>query len=153
MGVRSEPLHKNDDSIAWNKIAAIIAWLVSAFFTYAFLRQLMPSLFWVTALMMSLTGQFLLTLAERPIWHWAFRRGGKILLAGIIATAFDGALNAGGIYPFIPRLANTSLGAMFINAFEMSANVGSFVHLLIALILGTFSAGLAEYLWEVNEDE
>jgi len=68
----------------------------------------------------------LLTIAERPLWRWALRRkGGKLVLFAVGVTLADGLINAGGVYPFVPQLAQTGLGQMLIEVFGLSPSVSA----------------------------
>jgi hypothetical protein len=148
--VRSEPILPAT-RVSWNRIAAIIAWLVGVFFTVLFLLGTAPSLGWLPALIVAVCVQFLLTIAERPLWRWALRRkGGKFVGFGIVVTLVDGAINAGGIYPYVPRLAETGLGKMLIEVFGLSPNISTPSAAVIALAIGLLVACLSEYLWEME---
>jgi hypothetical protein len=73
MSVRSESLHNDARHIAWNRVAAVISWLIGVLFTYLLLEAVAPSLGWLLALIIA-AGSQLLTIAERPLWRWALRR-------------------------------------------------------------------------------
>jgi len=138
-------------ALRWNRIASVAAWLIGVLFTYMLLRSVAPSLSWLTALGMAAGGQFLLTWAEKPLWKWALRRkGGKFVTFGVGVTIIDAAINAGGIYPYVPRLSQTDLGKMLIEVFSLNATISQPVALAIALAIGLLVAGLAEYLWEME---
>jgi hypothetical protein len=150
MSVRSEPLH-NESRIAWNRVASVISWLIGVLFTYLLLQAVAPKLGWFWALIIAGGSQLLLTIAERPLWRWALRRkGGKLVLFGVGVTLIDGGINAGGIFPYVPRLANTDVGKMLIEVFDLSPKISTGASALIALAIGLLVAGLSEYLWEVE---
>src|SRR5215207_8159733 len=108
MSVRSEPLHSETRHVAWNRVAAVVSWLIGVLFTYLLLKAVAPALDFLVALGIALSSQLLLTLAERPLWRWALRRkGGRLVLFAIGVTLVDGGINAGGIYPYVPRLPDT----------------------------------------------
>ncbi len=145
--VQSEPLEDTISAWTANRIAAYVAWLLSVFFTFLCVIQLAPAMSILLALLIAFVGQFLFTVAERPLWRWILKRdSGKWGIVAAIVTLIDGAINAGGIYTYIPRIANTGLGKMFIHAFSLSPNVNAFAQLSISLFIGTLTAGLYEYL-------
>jgi hypothetical protein len=74
----------------------------------------------------------------------------KLVLFGLDVTLIDGGINAGGIYPFVPRLSESGLGQMLIEVFDLSPRVSAPAAALIALAIGFLVAGLSEYLWEVE---
>lgn len=151
MSVRSEPLYGESRHIAYNRIASVIAWLIGVLFTYLLLTAVVPTLGWFWALVIALGSQLLMTIAEKPLWRWALRRkGGKLVLFGVGVTLIDGGINAGGIYPYVPRLVDTSVGKMLIEVFNLSPKVSTPAAALIALAFGLLIAGLAEYLWEME---
>jgi hypothetical protein len=149
--VRSESLHGTKVHIAWNKVASGLAWLIGVLFTYLLLREAARGRGFLLALGIAGGGQLLLTLAERPVCAWALRRkGGKLVLFGAGVTLVDGGINAGGIYPYVPRLPNTGLGKMRIEVFGLNPTVSAPAAAVIALAMGLLVAGLAEYLWEME---
>jgi len=151
MSVRSEPLHTETRHVAWNRVASVIAWLLGVLFTYLLLREVAPALGMLVALAIASASQMLLTIAERPLWRWALRRkGGKLVLFGLGVTLIDGAINAGGIYPFVPELSKSGIGKMLIEVFDLSPKVSSPAAAVIALAIGLLVAGLSEYLWEME---
>ena len=138
-------------ALRWNRIAAIVAWLIGVLFSYMLLRSVAPSLGWFAALLLSAGAQFLLTLAERPLWRWALRRrNGKFVAFGVGVTIIDAAINAGGVYPYVPRLSQTDLGKMLIEVFSLSPTISQPTAMGIAFGIGLLVAGLSEYLWEVE---
>jgi hypothetical protein len=148
--IRSAPL-QGESHIAWNRVASVIAWLIGVLFTYLVLAAAAPALGWLWTLTIALGGQLLLTIAEKPLWKWILRRkGGKLVAFGVGVTLIDGGINAGGIYPYVPRLVDTSIGKMLIEVFELSPKVSTPAAALIALAIGLLIAGLAEYLWELE---
>lgn len=149
--VRSEPLHSGASHVAWNRVASVIAWLLGVLFTYLLLREVAPGLGMLVALAIAGASQMLLTIAERPLWRWALRRkGGKLVTFAIGVTGVDGLINAGGIFPFVPQLAQTGMGKMLIEVFDLSPTISSPTAAVIALAIGLLVAGLSEYLWEME---
>jgi hypothetical protein len=149
--VRSEPLHGGKVHVAWNKVASGMAWLIGVLFTFLLLREVAPTLDWLWALGIAGGSQLLLTIAERPVWAWVLRRkSGKLVLFGAGVTLVDGGINAGGIYPYVPRLPDTGLGRMLIEVFGLNPTVSAPAAAVIALAMGLLVAGLAEYLWEME---
>jgi hypothetical protein len=64
--------------------------------------------------------------AERPLWRWILRsKGGKLMLFAVGVTLVDGGINAGGIFPYVPRLFERGLGKMLIEVFALSPNISS----------------------------
>lgn len=138
-------------ALRWNRIAAIVAWGIGVLFSYMLLQSVAPSLGWFAAFALSAGVQFLLTLAERPLWRWALRRkNGHFVVFGVGVTIIDAAINAGGIYPYVPRLSQTDLGKMLIEVFSLSPTISQPAAMGIAFGIGLLVAGLSEYLWEVE---
>lgn len=134
-----------------NRIAAVIAWLLSVCFTALFVMSA-GELGYLTGIFAALIVQIILTIGERPIWWFVFRseRKAKIAVMGIVLLLVDGALNGAGIYPGIAAMAKTGLGFMLIDAFSLSATVEKPIALVLALVIGTVLGGLPEYLWEME---
>ena len=138
-------------ALRWNRIASLVAWAIGVLFSYMLLRGVAPGLGWLAALLLAAGAQFLLTLAERPLWRWALRRkNGKLVAFGVGMTMIDAAINAGGIYPYVPRLSQTDLGKMLIEVFSLSPTISQPTAMGIAFGIGLLVAGLSEYLWEVE---
>lgn len=157
MTVRSEPLENGKAPAArgrfsYNRIAGAATWVIGCFLTYLFLRTFEGDPLGIGgAIGGAIVAQLLLTLAERPLWRWVFRRrGGKLVLVGFVITLVDGALNAAGLYPFLGALSDTNVVAMFADAFSIDPTVGKSTSLLLAIVLGLTVAGLAEYFWELD---
>ncbi len=135
-----------------NKIASIIAWCVSVWFTAVFVYNA-SELGYVLTSVIAFAVQFCFTIAERPLWRWVFRRKGAVpALAALFITLCDGMVNAAGIFPSIPRLARTNVGLMLIGTFDLNPRIDTYSAFAIALFIGTVVAGLAEYLWELDTD-
>jgi hypothetical protein len=135
------------DSIHVYRIGSLIAWCISVglttFFVTTALQVSVP-----VALGVSIVLQSLFTLAQSPLWKWVFkRRNGKLATFAIVMTVIEGAVNAGGIYPIVPRFASTGTGKMLIEAFNLAPNIGTLSALIVALFIGIIAAGLPEYLW------
>jgi hypothetical protein len=154
--VRSEPLHDDKaparQGIDWNKVAAIVAWAGGAFTTYLFFARAMPSVGWLVSGVLAGCTQWLLTIAERPLWRVLLRRkGGRFVLLGIVVTLVDGLLNAGGLYPYMSRLEQTDVGKMVSDVLHVQQAMTPTSAFLLALAIGLVIAGLPEYLWEAGE--
>lgn len=147
MAVHSEPL-EGRVTIEWHRVAAVIAWLIGVLFTKLLVSSVVAEpgyVCWTVAVLV----QFLLTIAERPLWKWVLKRpGGRLIGLGIVITLLDGAINAGGIYPYIPRLSTSAIGEMLIHTFHLDPEIGTSATAFLSLTFGTLTAGLPEYLWE-----
>lgn len=134
---------------AWNKIAAIAAWLGGVFTTFLFLHSAMPELPLLIAVGAAGLIQWTLTLAERPLWRFLLKRsGGRMAGVAIVVTLIDASLNAAGIYPFTSRLAQTDLGKMLAEVFAVQAAMTAQPSFLVAFLIGLLVASLPEALWE-----
>jgi hypothetical protein len=151
--IRSEPLKETPRrTIDTNRIAAVVAWLLGVFTTYLFAARAMPSASWFVSLLLAGTAQWLLTVAERPLWRFVMRRsGGRMVSLGLVVTFIDGLLNAGGIYPYMGRLAQTDVGIMLTEVLSVKSAMTPTSAFLLALALGLVVAGLPEYLWETGD--
>lgn len=135
-------------SLAWNKVASVAAWLGGVFTTYLFFHVAMPELPWYIAIIAAIIVQWTLTLAERPLWRYLLKRGGKLSGIGVIVTLLDALLNAAGVYPFTNRLAQTDLGRMLAEVFGVQATMTAQPSFLVAFLIGLLVASLPEALWE-----
>ena len=135
--------------IAWNKLAAALAWLGGVYTTYLFAHVAVPEMPLPIAIGISVLVQWLLTSAERPLWRALLKRsGGRAAGVAVIITLLDGALNAAGVYPFTSRLAATDLGRMLSEVFGVQAAMGSRAAFAVAFLVGLLVASLPEALWE-----
>lgn len=136
-------------TLSANKIAAIVAWIGGVFTTWLFFHVAIPEMPWYIAAVAAFLIQWVLTLAERPLWRFLLKRaGGRLAGVAIVVTLLDGLLNAAGIYPFTSRLAQTGLGAMLSEVFGVQATISAQPSFLIALLIGLLVASLPEALWE-----
>jgi hypothetical protein len=135
----------------YNRVAGGGAWLIGVFLTYLFLRTLKGDpLGGVGALAVALIAQWLLTLAERPLWRWLLRRkDGRFIAASVAVTGLDGVLNAAGLFPYIGALTGSNVVAMIADVAHVDPTIGKPAALLIALAIGLLVAALAEYYWEL----
>jgi 4-amino-4-deoxy-L-arabinose transferase-like glycosyltransferase len=140
-------------SLAWNKIAAGVAWLGGVFTTWLFFTVAAPTLPPYIALAAAALVQWVLTIAERPLWRVLLRRsGGRLVILGLVVTLIDGLINAGGIYPHVGRLAQTDVGKMIAEVLRVQQTMDSRSSFLLALAIGLVVAGLPEYLWEAGTE-
>ncbi len=148
MTVREQPLPQRR-TIAWNKVAAFLAWFGGVFTTWLFFQAAIAELPWFIALTAAGLIQWMLTLAEKPLWRYLLKRGGgKLSGVALIVTLLDASLNAAGIYPFTSRLAQTGVGQMFAEVFNVQAAVSAQPSFLLAFLIGLLLASLPEALWE-----
>ena len=139
-------------ALSWSKIAAIAAWIGGVFTTWLFIATAAPDMPWYIGLLAAGFIQWMLTIAEKPLWRVMLRRkGGKFVILGIIMTCIDGVLNAAGIYPYVGRLAQTNVGTMLSEVLGVSQTMGTRSAFLLAFAIGLVIAGLPEYLWEVGD--
>lgn len=133
------------------RLAAVVAWLLGTFTTYLFIaRAGIAST--VLAVVLAAAAQWLLTMAERPLWRFLLRRrGGRFVALGLVVTLIDGLINAGGVYPYMGRLAQTNVGIMLSEVLNVQQAMTPTAAFLLALAIGLVVAGLPEYLWEAGE--
>lgn len=137
--------------VPWFKGASILAWGIGALFTSLFIAQLVPGITALSTYIIAGALQILLTFAERPLWRLIMRRdNGRLVSVAIAATIVDALFNAAGIYPYIPRIAQTDVGRMLISAFHLAPDIGPTIAFLLAGAIGTFAASLSEALWETQ---
>lgn len=135
--------------VAWHRVAAVVAWLMGTFTTYLFFARAMPTAGALVNVTLAAGAQWLLTIAERPLWKFLLRRkGGRFVGLGLVVTLFDGLLNAGGLYPYMTSLAKTDVGLMVADVLKVEQAMTPLSAFLIALVFGIIVAGLPEYLWE-----
>ena len=95
--------------------------------------------------------QWLLTLAERPLWRWILRRkDGRFILASVVVTGIDGLLNAAGLYPYIGALTGSNLIAMIADVAKVDPTIGKPAAFVLAGAIGLLVAALAEFYWELD---
>jgi hypothetical protein len=148
--VRSEPLTRAP--FAWSRIASAVAWIGGVFTTYLFVATAAASIPWYISLIAACVIQWVLTIAEKPLWRVMLRRkGGKFVILGVLMTCVDGVFNAAGIYPYVGRLAQTNVGTMLAEVLGVSQTMGTRASFLLAFVIGLVIAGLPEYLWEAGD--
>ncbi len=136
-------------AISWSKFASAAAWIGGVFTTYLFFHAAMPELSPFIAVGAAALVQWTLTLAERPLWRFLLKRsGGKMAGVAVVITLVDTLLNAAGVYPFTSRLAQTDLGRMLAEVFNVQAAISAQPSFLVALLIGLLIASLPEALWE-----
>jgi len=150
MSVRSESL--TPKKVNYNRLAGGGAWLIGVLLTYLFLRTFKGDpLGLVGAVVVAFIAQWLLTLAERPLWRWVLRRkDGRFIVASMAVTGVDGLLNAAGLYPYIGALTGSNLVAMIADVAHIDPTIEKPAAFLIALAIGLLVAALAEYYWELD---
>src|SRR6266496_2604167 len=112
MTVREQPFPQRR-VIPWSKLAAVMAWFGGVFTTWLFISASALSLPLYIGLPAAALIQWVLTIAEKPLWRVMLRRkGGKFVILGIVVTIVDAVFNAAGIYPYVGRLAYTNVGMM-----------------------------------------
>lgn len=132
------------------RIASVVAWLLGTFTTYLFIARAMPGA-WLLSVVLAAAAQWLLTMAERPLWRFLLRRrGGKFVALGLVVTLIDGLINAGGVYPYMGKLAQTGVGQMLSEVLNVQQAMSPTAAFLLALAIGLVVAGLPEYLWEAG---
>jgi len=95
--------------------------------------------------------QWLLTLAERPLWRWILRRkDGRFIMASVVVTGIDGLLNAAGLYPYVGSLTGSNLVAMIADVARVDPTIEKPAAFLIAGAVGLLVAALAEFYWELD---
>lgn len=153
MAVHSEPLRDGERiprrrNAPWNKLAAIIAWLLGAGTTYLFVSRVTPGASTVATLIVAGIAQLLLTLAELPLFRLVRRHGGRVSAVPLTSLLADTLLNAAGIYPYTGRIQATDLGVMLSEVFHVQPAMDPTSAFAIAFVAGLIVAGLPELLWE-----
>lgn len=150
MSVRSEPL--TTQKVNYNRVAGAGAWAIGVFLTYLFLRTFKGDpLGLIGAGVVAFIAQWLLTLAERPLWRWILRRkDGRFILASVVVTGIDGLLNAAGLYPYIGALTGSNLVAMIADVARVDPTIGKPAAFVLAGVIGLLVAALAEFYWELD---
>ena len=150
MSVRSESL--TPQKVNYNRVAGAGAWAVGAFLTYLFLRTFKDDpLGLFGAISVALIAQWLLTLAERPLWRWVLRRkDGRFIFASVAVTCIDGLLNAAGLYPYIGALTGSNVVTMIADVARVDPTIGKPAAFVLAGAIGLLVAALAEFYWELD---
>jgi hypothetical protein len=137
---------QNMGSAQWT---AVIIWLVGAWLTSQALNQLgFPE---PINYAFGLAGQWILTKAESPIW----RRQGTPLL-GIGALFIDVLINSGGAWPKLQNTGKTDAWAMVRDILTDQTDPNAppveptqLTILVLTIGAGAFTAGAAEYFWNL----
>lgn len=139
-------------ALNWSKVASIVAWIGGVFTTWLFVAASAPTLPWYVGILAAGLMQWVLTIAERPLWRVLLRRrGGRFVILGIVVTFVDGVFNAAGIYPHVGRLTQTGVGKMLAEVLSVNQTMTPRDSFLLALAIGLVVAGLPEYLWEAGD--
>lgn len=124
-----------------NQTAGIIVWLIGAYTTSLFIRQI--GIAEPLCYALGLAIQWLMTKAEMPIW-----RGQGAPALGIVVTAVDVAFNAAGIWPYIrDQFGNTDLWHMLSDITRDVSEPTLMVRLALTLVAAVVLAGGPEYFW------
>jgi hypothetical protein len=127
-------------NLTGNKTAGIVIWLIGAWATGLFIKQLglpEPACYGIGAGI-----QWLFTKAETPIWH------GKFHALGIAVTIFDVLFNGVGIWPYIrDNFGQTDLWKMIGDATCDPSPPTMTLKLVVTLVIGVIVAAGAEYFW------
>ena len=127
-----------------NKTIAIVIWLVGAWLTVQFLRQLgAASPFDVLA---GLAIQAGLTFGERPLW----RGRGKPALA-VAFAAVDTLLNGAGALPYLLNLGATDFWRLLSLALQSTSAPGLTTVLVCTALVGGVTAAAPEYFWSQED--
>lgn len=140
MSVHSRML--NPTKLNGNQAAGIVVWLISAWATALFAKQI--GIEESVSYIIGIGIQFLFTRAELPVWR---KQGYPVL--GIVVALFDSALNAVGVWPYIrDNFGNTELWRMTVDVTSSASNEPTLaVRVVFALAVGIAVAAAPEYFW------
>jgi len=131
----------NAGKLTGNQTAGVVVWLIGAFTTALFLKQL--GIQEPICYGLGLAIQWLMTKAEMPIW-----RGQGTPALGIVVTAVDVAFNDAGIWPYIrDQFGNTDLWRMLSDVTHDASAPTLMVRLALTITAGIVLAGGPEYFW------
>lgn len=141
----SQQLAQRARGLSTNKITAVLIWLFGAWLTAQALGQLgAPDPFNTVA---GLLIQWVLTKAESPLW-----RGRGYPPLALAATVVDAAVNSAGAWPYVTHLGATDFWTMIRDILhEPQAQPNTFTFVAVAVCIGLFVAGSAEYFWNLPD--
>ena len=128
-----------------NRLAALVIWCFGLGATWLLFSGWLPTAPWYVALAPAFVTQVILTWVERGAW-----RGMPSSIA-FSAVFLDALLNAGGVYPFMKRLPQTSVGVMLTDVLGSGTVLHPFAAIVAAFLLGLFTAAAPENLWRRKE--
>lgn len=126
------------------KVAAGLVWLGAVYTTYLAMAALQPGTPWFVVLPIAAGLQYVFTMAEKPILH------GKIEIFTGVVLLFDGAINAGGLFPMLRNVGQTPTAQMAA-AGGVPADVGNLPAILLSFVLGLIIAAAPEALWKMQD--
>jgi hypothetical protein len=137
----TKKLAQASDKLSGNGVAGMIIWLICAYTSGLFLKQLgIPE---PINYMVGSGIQWLFTKAEQPIW-----RGKGMPPLGIGVTIIDVAVNTTGVWPYIrDQLGNTDLWKMIGDMTHDTSPPTLLVRFLFAAVIGVAVAAGPEYFW------
>jgi predicted membrane channel-forming protein YqfA (hemolysin III family) len=128
-----------------NQTAGAIIWMISAFTTALFIKQM--GVKEPLSYVLGIAIQWLFTKAETPIW----RKQGYPAL-GLIVTGVDVLFNAIGVWPYVrDNLANTDLWRMVADLTHDPSPPTLLVRFAIVLVIGIAVAAGPEYFFSRKE--
>lgn len=127
-----------------NKTTGIIIWMIGAWLTIQFLKQLGVVEAYATVVGIGL--QLALTRAETPLW-----RGEGIPKMALGAVIVDIAINSSGAWPYAKNIGKTDFWTMVREVAESSTLDPSIATILsMSIGVGAFTAAAAEYFWNLD---
>lgn len=123
-----------------NRGAAVILWIVGAWATTVFMKELGLERPW--DIICGVGAQYLLTVLERPLWRF----GQKSPLA-IVAIVVDVIFNAGGLWSYLSKLGQTQTWQMLAEVSGSDPEPIALVRFVIAVGLGLVTAAGSDVLW------
>lgn len=152
MSVRSEELKPARMRLSWNRAAGCAAWAIGTYFTYRFFAAAAPAAGLLTPLIAATVVQWILTLIERPLWRrLSGKPGGRLAPLAAAVTVIDGLLNGAGIYPLAGRIAQTEVGKMIADGFQVAPTLSTRGAIAVAIVLGLIIAATPEALWNYEQ--
>jgi hypothetical protein len=131
------------------RIGAVVAQVLSFLTTYAFIVAVLKGATGLTAFLVSVGVELLLSLAKSAMFKARARDGA----VGWAAIGFDSLLNAGGLWPIAKNIGGTPTATMIAEWLGFSTDVSNTSAVVIALALGFLLSILPWYLWRAGDDD
>jgi hypothetical protein len=122
---------------------AILAQVGSYLTTYAFFLAVLKGMQLPLVIGIALAAEFLLFLGKGLLFN-SRRHDGA---AGWASVLIDTLLNAGGLWPYVTRVADTPTAKMIVEAFGLRGTMGHVSAFLLTLVAGYMLAVAPHRIW------
>lgn len=144
MAVVSRNLSSFGGRITLNKGAAIVVWILGVYTTSTFIKEI--GIAEPINVLLGAAAQLLLTKGQAPLW-----RSGERSPGAVAALVIDVLLNAGGLWPYLTNLGQTTVWAMLNDWTGSEAPPTVLSKIILVIVLSTLTAAGPEKLYEQED--